>query len=82
MKTGLDTAPYVVGPPKIEIDPHFPTSFFAALFGVSESCIVKWFRDVPGVLKLQRESKNGKRVRAELRIPWSVAMREHDLRSR
>jgi hypothetical protein len=35
---------------------------------------------MPGVLKVSKPSSNGKRVRAELRIPFSLAMqvyREH-----
>jgi hypothetical protein len=72
----------VINPPRIELDPHFPPAFYAALWGLSESTAVKWFRDEPGVLKLQKVSKNGKRSRVELRIPYRLAMQVYAERSR
>jgi hypothetical protein len=59
----------------IPIDPHYSPQFYAELWGMSVSTIVRWFQDVEGVVKLSKPSKNGKRTRIELRIPWSVAMR-------
>ena len=56
----------------IVIDQHYPPSFYAALLHVSVSTIVRAFRDRPGVIKLAEESKNGKRVRVELRIPYKL----------
>lgn len=69
-------------PALIIIDPHFPPSFYAALWGLDQSTVTRWFRDAPGVLKVGKESRNGKRARMELRIPYSVAEREHEARSR
>jgi hypothetical protein len=62
-------------PEPIKVDPHYSPRFLAELWGIHESTVVRWFQDLPGVLKLSSPSKNGKRVRVELRIPWSLAMR-------
>ena len=62
------------------VDPHFSPQFYAELWGMSPSTVVRWFQDMDGVLKLSRPAKNGKRGRSELRIPFSLAMkvyREH-----
>ena len=67
-------------PEPIAIDPHYSPQFYAELWGIGVSTVIRWFRDQPGVLKLSKPSTNGKRVRAELRIPFSLAMqvyREH-----
>jgi hypothetical protein len=69
-------------PPPITIDPHYPPSFYAALWSISESTVVKWFCDVSGVLKLQKPSKNGRRVRVELRIPFSLALKVYSEHTR
>jgi hypothetical protein len=69
-----------VPPEPIMIDPHFSPQFYAELWGTSVSTMVRWFQDLPGVLRLSKPSKNGKRTRIELRIPYSLAMkvyREH-----
>lgn len=59
----------------VTIDKHFSPNFYAELVGVDVSTIVRWFRDEPGVLKLGEENpKSGKRVKVELRIPFSVFM--------
>lgn len=44
--------------------------------------MIRWFRDKDGVLKLAEPAKNGKRVRVELRIPYSVAMQEYRERTK
>jgi len=62
-------------PDPIRIDPHYSPQFYAELWGIHVSTVVRWFQDLPGVLKLSSPSKNGKRVRTELRIPFSLAMR-------
>jgi hypothetical protein len=59
----------------IIIDPHFSPQFYAELWRVHVSTVIRWFQDDTGVLKLSKPSKNGKRSRIELRIPISVAMR-------
>jgi hypothetical protein len=62
-------------PQPVQIDPHFTPQFYAELWGMSPSTVIRWFQDVDGVLKLAKPSKNGKRTRIELRIPFSLAMR-------
>jgi hypothetical protein len=68
-------------PPKpITIDPHYSPQFYAELWGLSPSTVVRWFQDRDGVVKLSKPVQNGKRARVELRIPFSLAMqvyREH-----
>ena len=63
------------GPLPIPVDPHFSPQFFAELWGISVSTVVRWFQDLEGVLRVSLPSKNGKRARIELRIPFSLAMR-------
>lgn len=67
---------------RIVIDPHYSPQFYAELWGTSPSTVVRWFQDMEGVLKLATPSKNGKRSRIELRIPFSVAMRVYRERTR
>jgi len=74
--------PTIAGPEPVRIDPHFSPQFYAELFGVSVSSVIRWFQDEPGVLKLSQPAKNGKRARVELRIPYSVAMRVYRERTR
>ena len=65
----------------IMIDPHYSAGFYAELWGYSESTVVRWFQDEPGVLKAGGEKRNG-RGRVELRIPLSVAMRVYSERTK
>jgi hypothetical protein len=69
-------------PLPIQIDPHFSAQFYAELWGMSPSTVIRWFQDMDGVLKLAKPSKNGKRSRIELRIPFSLAMRLYRDRTR
>ena len=69
-------------PQPIPIDPHYSPQFYAELWGMSASTVVRWFQDMEGVLKLNKPAKNGRRNRVELRIPFSVAMRVYRERSR
>jgi hypothetical protein len=62
-------------PEPIVIDPHYSAQFYSELWGVSASTVLRWFQDVDGVLKVGKPPKSGKRVRIELRIPYSLAMR-------
>jgi hypothetical protein len=64
------------------IDQHYSAQFYAELWGMSPSTVVRWFQDMEGVLKLSEPSKNGKRSRIELRIPLSLAMRVYRERTR
>jgi hypothetical protein len=70
-----------VEPEPIVVDPHYSPQFYAELWGVSPSTVVRWFQDMPGVLKLTLPSKNGRHNRVELRIPFSLAMREYRRRT-
>lgn len=65
----------VISPEPITIDPHYRPQFYAELWGVGESTVIRWFQDMEGVLRLSKAAKNGKRGRMELRIPFSLAMR-------
>lgn len=64
------------------IDPHYSAKFFAELWNVSESTVIRWFQDDSSVLKLSKPSKNGRRTRTEIRIPLSVAMRVYKERTK
>jgi hypothetical protein len=72
----------MIDPLPIMIDPHFSPQFYAELWGISPSTALRWFQDLDGVLKTGKISKNGKRTRVELRIPWSLAMRVYRQRTR
>ena len=70
----------VLPPEPITIDPHYSPQFYAELWGMSASTVIRWFQDRDGVLKLGKSTPKGRRTRVELRIPFSVAMqvyREH-----
>jgi hypothetical protein len=69
-------------PLPILIDPHFSPQFYAELWNTSDSTVIRWFRDLEGVLKLSKPSKNGRRTRIELRIPFSLAMRVYREKTR
>jgi hypothetical protein len=69
-------------PEPVVIDQHYSPQFYAELFGISPSTVVRWFQDMDGVLKLTKPVKNGKRNRVELRTPFSLAMREYRERTR
>ncbi len=66
----------------IPVDPHYSPQFYAELWGLSVSTVIRWFQDLEGVLKLSKPAKNGKRSRVELRIPFSLAMRVYRERTR
>jgi hypothetical protein len=68
-------------PDQVVIDQHFTPQFYAELWGVSTSTIIRWFEDVPGVLKLGEPNRRGRR-RVELRIPYSLALRVYTDRSK
>ena len=66
--------PNLLPPEPIRIDPHFSPQFYAELWGVSCSTVMRWFEDRAGVLKLSKPVRKGKRARVELRVPFSLAM--------
>jgi hypothetical protein len=72
----------LVEPQPMVIDAHYSPQFYAELWGMSPSTVIRWFQDEPGVLKLSQPAKNGKRTRVELRIPFSVAMRVYRERTK
>ena len=72
---GSATLSNTTTPEPIVVEQHFSPQFYAELWGVSDSTVIRWFQDLEGVLKLKTESKSGRRVRVELRIPFSLAMR-------
>ncbi|MBE0657838.1 MAG: hypothetical protein IH602_09110 [Bryobacteraceae bacterium] len=59
-------------------DPHYRTTTYADWWGVSDSTIQDWFKDVDGVLRIGR--RGAKRI--EIRIPWSVAMKVYQDRTK
>jgi hypothetical protein len=69
-------------PEPIAIDPHYSPQFYAELWGMSPSTIVRWFEDLDGVLRVGNSAGNGRRSRIELRIPFSLAMRVYEERTR
>jgi hypothetical protein len=81
-RTGTPASVLQREPLPIPIDPHYSPQFLAELWGMSASTVVRWFQDLDGVLKLSQPSKNGRRTRVELRIPFSVAMRVYRERTR
>jgi hypothetical protein len=72
----------IIEPEPVIIEQHYSPQFFAELWGMSASTVVRWFQDLDGVLKLSKPSKNGRRTRVELRIPFSLAMRVYRERTR
>jgi hypothetical protein len=64
----------IIHPEPVVIDQHYSPQFYAELWGVSPSTVIRWFQDMDGVLKLSEPVNNGKRSRSELRIPFSIAM--------
>ncbi|MGH9437934.1 MAG: hypothetical protein ACRD22_08555 [Terriglobia bacterium] len=66
----------------VQIEPHYSVKFFAELWSLSESTVLKMFQDEPGVFRIAKPSKNGRRTRCELRIPLSIAMRVYGERTR
>jgi hypothetical protein len=74
--------PKITPPEPIVIDPHYSPQFYAELWGLSVSTVVRWFQDQNGVLKLGKSSKNGSRGRVEMRIPFSLAMRVYGERTK
>jgi hypothetical protein len=66
----------------VTIDPHYTPRFYAELWGLSESTVLRWFQDQPGVLKCGESKKTGTRKRVELKIPLSLAMKTYAERTR
>jgi hypothetical protein len=69
------------GPDPVRIDQHYSPRFYAELWGVSESTVLRWFQDRPGVLKCGEPKRGGRRTRVEIRIPYSLAMKVYQERT-
>ena len=67
-------------PDLVSLDQHYSPQFYAELWGVSRDTIVRWFQDLPGVLKLSEPRRSRRRV--ELRIPYRLAMKVYEERTR
>ena len=67
-------------PDLVRLDQHYSPQFYAELWGVSRDTIVRWFQDLPGVLKLSEPHRGRRRV--ELRIPYRLAMKVYEERTR
>ena len=65
----------IESPQPVVIDQHYSPQFYAELWGLSPSTVIRWFQDQDGVLKLSKPVGTGKRSRVELRIPFSLAMK-------
>jgi len=70
----LQQVPSIQPPEAVHVDQHYSPQFYAELWGVSRDTIVRWFQDLPGVLKLSEPRARGRR-RVELRIPYRLAMK-------
>ena len=64
----------------VHADQHFPPSYWAEKWGLSENFIRQLFINEPGVIKIVRPEDLRKKKRAyiSLRIPESVAARVHE----
>jgi len=57
---------------------HFKPDELAELWGISATTIRRLFRDVPGVLVIDRPEQMHKRRFSTMRIPESVARRVYE----
>ncbi len=57
------------------IERHYTVKELGALWKLSSSTVIRIFRDEPGVLKIGRERRRGRRSNVTLRIPESVVQR-------
>jgi hypothetical protein len=64
------------------LERHFSPRTLAEVWGFSEDTILRWFEDVPGVLKCGTEAGRGKRRKITIRIPESVALAVYSERIR
>jgi integrase len=64
----------------IEIDPHYTPRFYAELWGISESTVLRWFQDEPGVLQtIGRSSYERLRARAMVLLMRFAGLRISDV---
>ena len=61
---------------------HFRVRTLAQLWSLSEDTIIRWFADVPGVLKFGTAPGRGRRPRQTFRIPESIALKVYAEKTR
>jgi hypothetical protein len=59
------------------IERHYTAAEVAALWNISQDTVRDLFRDVHGVLKIDRPARRGKRSYLSIRIPESVLLKRH-----
>ena len=59
-------------PLPVVVDADHSPQFYAELWGMSASTVVRWFQDKEGVLKLSKPAKNGNALASNcgFRSPW------------
>jgi hypothetical protein len=60
----------LAGPESIKIDPHFSPQFYAELWSMSQSTVVRWFQDMEGVLKLAKPSRTRNEPESSCGLPF------------
>ena len=63
-------------------DRHFSPRTLAEMWQLSEDTVLRWFEDVPGVLRFGNEGGRGKRRKITMRIPESIALKVYAERTR
>lgn len=65
------------------LERHYTAAEVAKLWNVSQDTVRDLFRDYPGVLKIQRPARRGKRGYLSIRVPESILLKRHaELRGR
>lgn len=59
------------------LEKHYTASEVAKLWNISEDTVRNLFRDYPGVLKITRLARRGKRGYLSIRIPESILLKRH-----
>lgn len=62
---------------QLATEKHYKIEEIAGLWGMCEKTVRSMFRGEPGVLRVHRPAKRGKREYTSLRIPQSVMERVH-----
>jgi hypothetical protein len=63
------------------LERHFMLHELGEAWGLHEDTLRDWFADEPGVLKIERRLRKGKRGYTSMRVPESVARRVYRLRT-
>lgn len=59
------------------LEKHYTAKEIAKLWSLSEDTIRNLFRDVPGVLRISRPARRGRRGYVSIRIPESIVEKRH-----